>query len=186
MQVTNIRGHRIRWRLLAAQGAYVGLFSALVMLAIAMLTWPLLGSGADGWTFLKVVSSALLGESAAVPLAGFAFVPVLVGLAVHLAIGVLAGSTYGMLVGMFDLEGWTPVALFGLLYGAVLFVWSTIAIGVGIGGAALESAPLVVMFWGNVAFGLTAGVLLCTWADRADLDQLESERVPVFEDGAPR
>jgi hypothetical protein len=37
------------------------------------------------------------------------------------------------------------------------------------------------MFWGNMAFGLTSGILLSQWADRADVDQLEDEKVPVFE-----
>ena len=187
MQVTNIRGHRIRWRLLAAQGAVAGVLSALVMLAIATVTYPIFDSGSDGWTFLKVVSSAVLGDDAAAPLTGFEAVPVLVGLVLHLAIGAFVGATYALAIAMFDLEGWTPVALFGLLYGAFLFVWSTVLIGAGLGGQAIADLPLIVMLWGNLLFGLTAGVLLATWADRADIDQVESERVPAFEgDDPPR
>jgi hypothetical protein len=41
------------------------------------------------------------------------------------------------------------------------------------------------MLWGNIVFGLAAGVLLATWADRADIDQIESERVPAFEGDRP-
>jgi hypothetical protein len=185
MQITNIRHHRIRWRLLAAQGIVVGVLSALVMLAIAMLAYPMFVEGADGWTFSKVVSTALLGDSAADPLSGFVLVPVTVGFVVHLAIGACAGASYAVLIAMFDLEGWTPVALFGLIYGAVLFVWSSALVGIGAGGEAIGDLPLVVMLWGNIVFGLAAGVLLATWADRADIDQIESERVPAFEGDRP-
>ncbi len=181
MEITNIRDHRIRWRMLFAQGALAGITSATLMLAIATITYPAFSDGADGWTFMKVVSSSVLGDDAATPLAGFDATPVLLGLLIHLAIGAFAGATYAGLVAMFDLEGWTPVALFGLLYGAMLFVWSTAFIGAGLGGAAIQGLPLIVMFWGNMVFGLTAGILLATWADRADIDQVESERVTVFE-----
>jgi hypothetical protein len=181
MEITNIRDHRIRWSMLFAQGALAGLTSAVLMLAIATITYPAFSDGADGWTFMKVVSSAFLGDDAASPLGGFDAVPVGVGLVVHFAIGAFAGATYAGLIAMFDLEGWTPVALFGLLYGAMLVVWSTALIGAGLGGAAIQGLPLIVMFWGNMIFGLTAGILLATWADRADIDQVESERVPVFE-----
>ena len=123
--------------------------------------------------------------SAVTPPSGFDLAPVVVGLLVHLLIGVFAGTTYAVMVAMFDLEGWTPVALFGLLYGAMLFVWSTALIGAGLGTAAIQDLPLIVMFWGNMVFGLTAGVVLATWADRADIDQVESERVAAFEGDAP-
>lgn len=186
MEIRNIRDHRIRWRVPIVQGVVAGLLSATVMLAFAMVTYPAFSSGADGWTFAKVVSTVFLGDEAATPLAGFAAGPVLVGLLMHFAIGAFAGATYAVLVAMFDLEGWTPVALFGLLYGAMLFVWSTALIGAGFGGAAVEQLPLIVMFWGNIVFGITSGLLLSTWADRADIDQVESERVPLFEgDDAP-
>lgn len=186
MEITNIRNHRIRWSLLFAHGALAGLISAALMLVIATITYPAFSEGADGWTFMKVVSSSLLGDAAATPLAGFSAVPVLTGLIIHFAIGAFAGATYAALVGMFDLEGWTPVALFGLLYGAMLFVWSSALIGAGLGGAVIRDLPLIVMFWGNMVFGLTAGVLLATWADRADIDQIESERVAIFEGDDPR
>ncbi len=184
MEITNIRDHRIRWRMLVAYGVLVGLTSALLMLMIATITYPAFSDGADGWTFMKVVSSSVLGDDAATPLGGFAVSPVFVGLIIHFAIGAFAGATYALLVAMFDLEGWTPVALFGLLYGAMLFVWSTALIGAGLGGEVIGDLPLIVMFWGNMVFGLTAGLLLATWADRADIDQVESERVSVFEGDA--
>lgn len=186
MEITNIRDHRIRWRLLVAQGALVGIASSLVMLVLATITYPMFSDGSDMWTFPKVIASAVLGNDAASPLAGFDAGPVVLGLLMHFAIGAIAGATYAVLIAMFDLEGWTPVALFGLLYGAMLFVWSTALIGAGLGPDAMQDLPLIVMFWGNIAFGLTAGVLLASWADRADLDQLESERVPVFEGDEPR
>lgn len=185
MEITNIRHHRIRWRLLAARGAFVGLLSAIVMLVIATLAYPMFVTGADGWTFAKVVGSAVLGDSALLSPAGFELVPVAVGLIVHLAIGAFAGITYAVLIAMFDLEGWTPVALFGLLYGALLFVWSSTLIGAGVIGVDMADMPLIVMFAGNLVFGMTAGMLLATWADRADIDQTESERVPVFEADVP-
>ena len=184
MEITNIRDHRIRWSVLFAQGALAGITSAVLMLAIATITYPAFADGADGWTFMKVVSSSVLGDGAASPLAGFDALPVLLGLVIHFALGAFAGVTYAGLVAMFDLEGWTPVALFGLLYGAMLFVWSTALIGAGFGGAAIQGLPLIVMFWGNMAFGLTSGILLATWADGADIDQVESERISVFEGDA--
>jgi hypothetical protein len=186
MEITNIRDHRIRWRLLVAQGVLVGVASSLVMLVLAIVLYPAFSDGTDMWTFPKVVSSVFLGNDAATPLAGFDAGPVVLGLLMHFAIGAIAGATYAVLIAMFDLEGWTPVALFGLLYGAMLFVWSTALIGAGLGPDAIQNLPLIVMFWGNIAFGLTAGMLLASWADRADLDQLESERVPVFEGDEPR
>jgi len=179
--VTNIRGHRIRWRVQLTTGAIVGAVSALVMLAIAMLLYPLFVDASDPWSFAKVVSTALLGEDAISPLAGFEAIPVAVGLVLHFLIGTLAGMAYAVLVAVFDLEGWTPVALFGLLFGAMLFVWSTAIVLAGLTPVDSRNFPLIVMFWGNIAFGLTAGIMLSRWADRADIDQLEEERVPVFE-----
>ena len=181
MEITNIRGHRIRWSILGARGTLVGVASAVVMFAIATLTYPMFNDGSDGWSFLKVVSSALLGSDAATPLTGFDAAPVVVGLLLHFAIGAAAGATYALLIGLFDLEGWTPVALFGLLYGAMLFVWSAAITGAGIGTTAMQDLPTIVMFWGNIAFGITAGTLLATWADAADLDQAETGRVHAFE-----
>lgn len=186
--VRNIRGHRIRWRLLLAQGAFVGAVSALVMLAVAMVTVPLFGDGADSWSFVKVVSSAVLGEDAARPFAGFDLVPVLVGTLLHFVLSALAGMVYAAIVGMFDLEGWTPVAVMGLLFGATLFVWSAVLIGAGVAPSAATDLPLGALLWGNVSFGLTAGLLLATWADRADLDHEldDSVRVRAFEGDEPR
>lgn len=160
----------------------VGVLSALAMLLVATITYPLFVDGTDLWSFPKVVASALLGADAATPLDGFSFGPVLLGLVLHFVLGTFAGVTYALLVALFDLEGWTPVALFGILYGAMLFVWSAAVVGAGIGGDAIQDLPLAVMFWANVAFGLTAGALLATWADAADLDQDELERVPAFEE----
>lgn len=181
MEITNIRGHRIRWSMLVARGAIAGIVSALVMLVIAAVTFPIAAAGADGWSFLKVAGTVLLGSGAAEPLGGFELAPVLAGLAVHFTIGVIAGVTYALLVAMCDLEGWTPVALFGLLYGAMLFVWSTVFIDAGLTPTSTQQFPVMVIFAGNMAFGLTAGPLLATWADHADLDQRTDERVPVFE-----
>jgi hypothetical protein len=181
MQVTNIRSHRIRWRLLLAQGALAGIVSAVVMLVIAVALYPLFTNGADIWSFAKVVGSVVYGSSAVDPLSGFEAGPVLVGLLLHFALGAFAGMTYAALVAMFALEGWTPVALFGLLYGAMLFVWSTTLIEAGLTRVSTEQFQVLAMFWGNLAFGLTSGVLLANWADDADLDQYDDERVPVFE-----
>lgn len=178
---TNIRGHRIRWRAQLTTGAVVGAVSALVMLAIAMLLYPLFVDASDAWSFPKVVSTALLGEDAIEPISGFEAVPVVVGLVIHFLIGIAAGAVYAALVALFDLEGWTPVALFGLLFGAMLFVWSTALVFAGLTPVDSGNLPLIAMFWGNMAFGLTAGIMLSSWADRADLDQREDEKVPVFE-----
>ncbi len=169
--VRNIRGHRIRWRILAAQGAYVGILSAAVMLAVAMTTFPLFSSNSDGWTFAKIVSTVVLGNDAADPLTGFAFAPVMVGLLLHFAVSVAIGVVYAGIVGMFDLEGWTPVAVIGLIIGAMAFVWSAALIGAELLPSAFANLPLGALLWGNIAFGLTAGLLLATWADRADLDR---------------
>ena len=186
--VRNIRGHRIRWRVLLAQGAFVGALSALVMLAVAMVTVPAFSQSTDMWSFAKAVSSAVLGSDAATPLTGFDTAPVLVGIALHLVISALVGVVYAGIVGMFDLEGWTPVAVMGLLFGAILFVWTAVLIGAGIAPSAATDIPLGALLWGNVAFGLTAGLLLATWADRADLDhELDNAvRVRAFEGDEPR
>jgi hypothetical protein len=181
MEVTNVRGHRIRWRMQLRSGAIVGAISSLVMLAIAMLLYPLFVDAADPWSFSKVASTVILGDDAIDPISGFEALPVVIGLIIHFLIGTLAGMAYAALVALFDLEGWTPVALFGLLFGAMLFVWSTALVLAGLTPVDSENFPLIVMFWGNISFGLTAGTMLAQWADRADIDQYEDERVPVFE-----
>lgn len=184
--VRNIRGHRIRWGVLAAQGARVGIWSALAMLVVAMLTVPLFSSGLDSWSFTKIIAAYFMGDSAASPVTGLDAGPVLVGTCIHLAIGALVGVSFAAIIGMFDLEGWTPVALVGLMYGALLFVGSATVIAAGVGPADTYDLPMAPLLWGNVIFGLVAGVLMAAWADAADLDQPEEERVRVFETtGAP-
>lgn len=181
--IRNIRGHRIRWSVLLAQGALAGVLSSLVMLAVAMITVPMLSGGTDNWTFAKVVSTLFLGADAADPLTGFDALPVTVGLLVHFTIAIVAGALYGALVGLFDLEGWTPVAVMGLLFGAFLFVWSAVVVGAGFAPSPVADLPLGALLWGNIAFGLCQGLLLATWAERADLDRDPEDvaRVRVFE-----
>jgi len=180
MEITNIRHHRIRWRRLAALGAGAGLVGALVMLLISMATMPLLTDG-DAWTFPKVISGALLGSDAATPLTGFESGPVIVGLVLQLVIGAIVGAIYGVLVAMFDLEGWTPVTLFGLIFGATTFVTIVSIISATVAADSVEALPIIATFWGSIAFGLTAGAVLARWADRSDLDQDTTERVGAFE-----
>lgn len=179
--IRNVRGHRIRWTALLARGVVVGLISALVMLVVAMVSFPLFERGSDMWTFSKVIAAVFLPNDT-MQLTSFEAGPVLLGTLLHFLLGAFAGATYAAIVGMFDLEGWTPVAMMGIVYGAGLFITSATLIGVlSSFDDAAQNLPLVVMFWGNVAFGITAGALMATWADRADIDQDEAERVPAFE-----
>ncbi|MCW2973084.1 MAG: hypothetical protein JWN72_1357 [Thermoleophilia bacterium] len=177
--IRNVQGHRIRWRVLGAQGAAVGLWSAVAMLVVAMATVPLFDSSMDTWSFTKVIASGILGDGAASPVTGFELVPVLVGTLVHLTIGLLVGVSFAFVIGFFDLEGWTPVALVGLLYGALLFVGSATFVNAGLGP--WSDVPLQPLLWGNVVFGLVAGLLMSTWAQDADIDIERDEPVHVFE-----
>lgn len=179
--IRNVRGHRIRWGALLSLGALVGVISSLVMLAIAVLLVPLFSEGTDAWTFAKVLSVPFLGSGAASPLTGFDTTPVVVGLITHFALGAVVGVLYAAVIGMFDLEGWTQTALTGILLGAFLFVWSSTLISAGLGPKPAEVLPMAAMLWGNLAFGITAGALVATWADKLDLDQDETERVRAFE-----
>lgn len=184
--VRNIRGHRIRWGMLCAQGAMVGLWSALAMLVVALMTIPMFSTGLDAWSFPKIIAATFMGDSAASPVTGFDAGPVAIGTIIHFGIGAIVGATFAAIIGMFDIEGWTPVALVGLMYGALLFVGSATVIA-AIGGPAAEfDLPMAPLLWGNVIFGLVAGVLMAAWADAADIDQPEAEHVRVFETtGAP-
>jgi len=177
--IRNIQGHRIRWRILAAQGALVGLISALAMLLIAMVTIPLFAGSMDTWSFSKVLASGVLGNSAAHPLTGFDAGPVLLGTLLHLGIGALVGISFAIVIGLFDLEGWTSVALVGLLYAAVMFVGAATMVSIGIGP--WSDVPLQPLLWGNLVFGLVAGLFMSTWAQDADIDIEPGERVHVFE-----
>jgi hypothetical protein len=177
--IRNIQGHRIRWRVLAAQGALVGLWSSLAMLVVAMVTTPMFESTMDTWSFTKVIASGVMGDGAASPISGFEWAPVLVGAAIHLGIGTIIGIAFAALVGLCDLEGWTSVSLVGLLFGAVLFVAAAAVVSVGMGP--WNSLPLAPLLWGNIAFGLVAGVSMASWAQDADLDLPEGERAHVFE-----
>ena len=159
MQVTNIRTHRIRWRHQLARGAMVGVVSITVLLLATVLVDLIFGTTDD---------SALAEVAGSVGLAVF----------LNFAIGIVAGMIFAALVALFDVEGWTPVAVAGLLYGAVVFVWPATIAG-------FDGSSLIVMFAGSIAFGLAAGLLLATWADRGDIDQDETERVPAFEGDGP-
>jgi hypothetical protein len=74
-------------------GALAGLVGGAAMTSVAAL---LAGSkGYDIWFQLKVIGSLVLGPSA-VGQAGFAALPVLVGLAIHLVVAALLGALFGV------------------------------------------------------------------------------------------
>lgn len=159
MQVTNIRTHRIRWRRQLVRGALVGAISVVALLLAAAIVDLFVGTTDD---------SALAEVAGSIGLA----------VGIDFVIGIIGGMVFAALVALFDVEGWTPVAVAGLLYGAVVFVWPATIAG-------FNGGSLIVMFAGSIAFGLTAGLLLATWADRGDIDQNETVRVPAFEGDEP-
>lgn len=180
----NVEGHRIEYGALALQGVVVGLISSVVLGVVASLLGPIITTGHDVSSFLKIVATPLMGEAAVTPVTGFDPGAVLVGAGVLLALGAIMGAGFAMVVGFFDLEGFTQVAVVGLLLGAVYFVITTVIIGLGLVHSAFEQLELAVMFWGHVAFGLTAGALMARSVSRHDRQGGTDEhavdiRVPV-------
>lgn len=173
----NLVSHRISYDRLAGLGAIAGLLAAVVMGALTVAITPLVAPGADVWSFFKVVSTMILGEGAATPLAGFAAGPVLLGVALHLAIGAAFGAIFAILIGLFDIEETVPIMLMGLVYGVIVFLGTYLVIAQLL-FPAFEQLPFIVPFWTHVAFGLIAGAVLGSWADRYDLDHgRDAERV---------
>ena len=74
-------------------GALAGLVGGAAMTSVAGLLAE--AYGYDGWFQLKVIASLALGPSAIGP-AGFAALPVLVGLLLHLAVAALLGAIFGI------------------------------------------------------------------------------------------
>lgn len=167
----NILGHHIMYDRLAARGALGGFISALVMLVIAVVSPALYSQpDVDGWSFLKAVSTLVLGDGAASPLFGFEAVPVFVGLALHLLIGVLAGAVLALLVGLLDIDGPIPVLMSGMLFGLVVFLGSYTAISL-FSLTAFETLPIGTTFLSHVVFGMVTGLFLLSWSGHYDLDE---------------
>jgi uncharacterized protein DUF6789 len=74
-------------------GALAGLVGGAAMTGVGGLLAE--AYGYDGWFQLKVIASMVLGPSAIGP-AGFAALPVLVGLVLHLAVAALLGAIFGI------------------------------------------------------------------------------------------
>jgi hypothetical protein len=177
----NVRAHRINYRALAARGAWAGVLASLIMVAIAAVAAPLIEANTDAWSFPKVVSSIVLGEEAASPLAGFDALPVVLGLLLHLAIGAFFGAVFACIVGFLDVEETVPVVLAGIVYGVIVFLTTYVMIGQLL-FPAIDDLPLVVSFWNHVAFGITTGVVLGSWADTLDADHYKDrEAVRSFD-----
>lgn len=166
----NVISHRISYDRLAGAGAAVGVLAALVMAAVAMIVTPLVDADTDLWSFFKVVGTIVLGTGAADPLTGWEALPVLVGMAMHLLIGAVVGAVFAVLVGLFDIEDTVPVMLMGLVYGVAVFLTSYVGIG-NLVFPAFERLPTIVGFWTHIAFGIIAGAVLGSWAERYDLDR---------------
>jgi hypothetical protein len=74
-------------------GALAGLVGGAAMTSVAGLLAE--AYGYDGWFQLKMIASLVLGPSA-VGQAGFAALPALVGLLLHLAVAALLGAIFGI------------------------------------------------------------------------------------------
>ena len=74
-------------------GALAGLVGGAAMASAAGLLAE--AYGYDGWFQLKVIASLVLGPSA-IGSAGFALIPVLIGLAIHLVVAALLGALFGI------------------------------------------------------------------------------------------
>ncbi|MDQ3555789.1 MAG: hypothetical protein M3409_03295 [Gemmatimonadota bacterium] len=86
---------------------------AVFIVMVALVSWI---RGMDPWTVARVPASFLLGPAAVEP-PGFALGDVLLGLGMHLVLGILVGSVYAALLPRL---GISPVAG-GLITGATLY-----------------------------------------------------------------
>lgn len=165
--VTNARSHSIDLTHLMQRGVVAGILSAIISGAIAMIAGQLLGDSHDLWTFPKVVSTLILGADAAQPLAGFAAGPVVFGLALHLLIGGFFGGIFAAIVGFLDVDDVVAVMLCGLVYAAVIFLFTYVFLAQLL-FPTFQDLPLIVAFWNHVIFGIVAGLLLANWHRRYD------------------
>ncbi|MBW3570503.1 MAG: hypothetical protein KY467_05310 [Gemmatimonadetes bacterium] len=86
---------------------------AVFMMMVAMVSWL---RGMDPWMVTRVPATFLLGPGAVEP-PGFVPVDVMVGMGMHLALGILVGVLYAVLL---PRTGLSPVAG-GLVTGAILY-----------------------------------------------------------------
>jgi hypothetical protein len=107
----NIEGHRIDGHGLLISGGDLGGLAMLAAGVIPMLLTPLLTDGADVWTSWKVMSTPLLGESAAVPATGFELLPIVAGIIVLALVGSAMGALFTFLVGFADIDGITATVV---------------------------------------------------------------------------
>jgi hypothetical protein len=102
-------------------GALAGLIGGAAMTSVAALLAA--AKGYDVWFQLKVIASMVLGPSA-IGSAGFALIPVLVGLLLHLTIAALLGALFGIVtrrvLGLPSDFGMPAVS--GLVFGLMLWL----------------------------------------------------------------
>jgi hypothetical protein len=102
-------------------GALAGLVGGAAMSSVAALLAA--AYGYDGWFQLKVIASLALGP-AAVEQPGFAAIPVLAGLAIHLVVATLLGTLFAIVTRrMLRLPSdFGMPAMTGLVFGLILWL----------------------------------------------------------------
>ncbi len=145
----NVRDEPILLKEAIRPGAISGLFAAVVMSCAWMLTAFREG---DLWRPMKMVAATVLGEDALLA-SGFQPLPVILGLVIHLAMGVALGVFFAWLGGFLPMGA---AIIWGLIFG--LAVWVIMQFGllpvVNPWMAVLPAIPFAIS---HALFGLTLG-----------------------------
>lgn len=105
--------------ILLKEAAFPGILSGLLAAAIMAVVWMLFASrGGDLWRPMKLIAATVLGESA-IHSSGFQPIPVLLGIALHLLMGILMGVFFTWLGGYLTVGAATS---WGLIFGLAIWV----------------------------------------------------------------
>lgn len=136
-------------------GALAGLVGGVAMVIVSLLL-----AGAynyDIWFQLKSIASLVLGASA-VAQVGFVAIPVLVGLALHLALSVALGALFSQIMGRFRLTSDFGVpAVIGQTYSLLIWLVAYFVVPVLLPQLMVVYAPSFIIQ--HVAYGTVTGLV---------------------------
>lgn len=145
-----------RLRMPGLAGGLAGLAGGVAMMLSSIALANIYG--ADLWFQLKAIASLALGP-AAVAQAGFVAGPVLLGLAMHLAVSVLLGALFGMMMrSIFRLPSDYGVpAVAGLVFGLALWLIAYLAVPAFVPQLMAIYAPAWIMQ--HIVYGTVTGMV---------------------------
>ena len=160
------RHHRTDWVAAAVSGLAAG-----AVLMLVELLWAALVSGDSPWRTSHAIAAIALGSDA-LQSAGFGLGVVSLALALHYLLGVAFGLLLGWAIAPFLAdwgdESWSLCALFGTLFGALLYLLNFYGMAqIFPWFAALRGAPA---FVAHLIFGASAALIY--WKlERRSMDQ---------------